>query len=68
MKSKHFLPIKDTISKDQFEKLYVREIVRLHGLPRTIILDRDMRFVLSFWRNFNKSLGTTFLFSTIYHS
>lgn len=42
----HFLLIKNIISTDQLGKFYVKEIVRLHGVPKTIVLDGDTRFVL----------------------
>ncbi|KAL5538035.1 hypothetical protein UlMin_044852 [Ulmus minor] len=49
-KSAHFLPIKITYSLEQLADLYVKEIVRLHGVPTSIILDRDSRFTSLFWR------------------
>ncbi|KAL5542399.1 hypothetical protein UlMin_010109 [Ulmus minor] len=49
-KSVHFLPIKITYSLEQLADLYVKEIVRLHGVPTSIISDRDSRFTSAFWR------------------
>jgi len=46
-KSTHFLPIKIKYSLEKFE-LYIREIVRLHGVPITIVYDRDPRFTSKF--------------------
>ncbi|XP_022897626.1 uncharacterized protein LOC111411316 [Olea europaea var. sylvestris] len=43
-KSAHFLPIKVTFNMEQFAQLYIKEIVRLHGVPVTIVSDRDPRF------------------------
>ena len=40
-KSAHFIPIKTTFSLEQLADLYVREIVRLHGVPKSIVSDRD---------------------------
>ncbi|KAL5554208.1 hypothetical protein UlMin_041609 [Ulmus minor] len=48
-KSAHFLPIKITYSLEQLAVLYVKEIVRLHGVPLSIISDRDSRFTSAFW-------------------
>ena len=48
MKSAHFLAIHLTDSTDVFSHLYIREIVRLHGIPITIISDRDARFTSRF--------------------
>ncbi|KAL5566874.1 hypothetical protein UlMin_030038 [Ulmus minor] len=49
-KSTHFLPIKITYSLEQLADLYVKEIIRLHGVPISIISDRDSRFTSAFWR------------------
>ena len=49
-KSAHFLPINMTYSLDRLADLYVNEIVRLHGIPKEIISDRDSRFLSRFWR------------------
>ncbi|KAC9949399.1 hypothetical protein E3N88_45037 [Mikania micrantha] len=48
-------------------ELYVREVVSRHGVPVTIISDRDTRFTSRFWRNFQEELGTRLLLSTAYH-
>jgi hypothetical protein len=48
-KSAHFLPIKITDSLEKLADLYVREIVRLHGVPISIVSDRDPRFTSRFW-------------------
>ncbi|XP_028802677.1 uncharacterized protein LOC114757767 [Neltuma alba] len=47
-KSTYFLPIKSTYSLERLTKLYIDEIVRLHGVPESIILDRDPRFASNF--------------------
>ncbi|KAD4385982.1 hypothetical protein E3N88_26151 [Mikania micrantha] len=66
-KSAHFLPIRETYSSDKMAEIYVREIVSRHGVPVTIISDRDTRFTSRFWRNFQEELGTRLLLSTAYH-
>ncbi|XP_062093634.1 uncharacterized protein LOC133799653 [Humulus lupulus] len=43
-KSAHFIPVKMTYTMDQFAKLYMKEIIRLHGLPISLVSDRDPRF------------------------
>jgi hypothetical protein len=48
MKSAHFLPIKITDSMEKLAELYVREIMRLHGLPISIVSDRDPQFTSRF--------------------
>ena len=47
-KSTHFLPVRTDYSLDKLAKLYIREIVRLHGIPILIISDRDPRFTSRF--------------------
>ncbi|KAM5578041.1 hypothetical protein ABKV19_008388, partial [Rosa sericea] len=49
-KSAHFLAVKETFSIDKLAKLYVDEIVKLHGVPESITSDRDARFTSKFWR------------------
>ncbi|XP_061993237.1 uncharacterized protein LOC133711082, partial [Rosa rugosa] len=66
-KSAHFLPVAKTYSGDALCKLYVNEIVRLHGVPVTIVSDRDARFTSEFWRRFHKALGTALAMSTAFH-
>ena len=47
-KCAHFLPINQKMTLDKLAELYVREIVRLHGVPASIISDRDLRFTSRF--------------------
>ena len=48
-KSAHFLDVKTTYSLDRLAKEYIKEIVRLHGVPSSIVSDRDPRFTSIFW-------------------
>ncbi|KAH0777857.1 hypothetical protein KY290_009268 [Solanum tuberosum] len=57
-KSTHFLTIKTTDSAENFSKLYFSKIVRLHGVPLSIISDRGPQFTSHFWKSFQKGLGT----------
>ncbi|KAF5763838.1 putative nucleotidyltransferase, Ribonuclease H [Helianthus annuus] len=66
-KSGHFLPMKETFSMEQLAKLYVNEIVSLHGIPLSIVSDRDSRFTSHFWSSFQKSMGTKLNLSTAYY-
>ncbi|KAD4180329.1 hypothetical protein E3N88_28920 [Mikania micrantha] len=66
-KSAHFLPIRESYSSDKMAEIYVKEIVSRHGVPVTIISDRDTRFTFRFWKNFQEELGTKLLLSTAYH-
>ena len=60
-KSAHFLPIQENYPLEKLTQLYIQEIVRLHGIPSTIISDRDPRGA------FQKTFGTELYLSTTYH-
>ena len=49
------------------EILYIQEIVRLHGVPVSIVSDRDPRFTAHFWKSFQKAMGTRLTMSTAFH-
>ncbi|GKF09441.1 putative reverse transcriptase domain-containing protein [Tanacetum coccineum] len=66
-KSAHFLPMRETDPMDKLARLYLKEVVTRHGIPVSIICDRDPRFALNFWRSFQKALGTRLDMSTTYH-
>ena len=66
-KSAHFPPIWESSSAEKLADLYIREIVARHGVPFSIVLDRDVRFTSRFWQNFHEELGTQLHFSTSYH-
>ena len=51
-KSTHFLAVRMTFILEEFCRLYIREIVRIHGVPVSIVWDRDPRFTTHFWKNF----------------
>ncbi|XP_070036773.1 uncharacterized protein [Nicotiana tomentosiformis] len=57
-KSAQFLPVRTTYSAEDYAKLYIREIVCLHGVPLSIISDRGAQFTAYFWKSFHKGLGT----------
>ena len=66
-KSAHFLALWMTFSLERFCRLYIREIVRLHGIPVSIVSDRDPRFTKNFWKSFQKVMGTRLTMSTTFH-
>ena len=66
-KSAHFLAVRMTFALERFCRLYIREIVRLHGVPVSIVSDRDLRFTAHFWKSFQKAIGTRLTMSTSFH-
>ncbi|GJR19315.1 putative reverse transcriptase domain-containing protein [Tanacetum coccineum] len=66
-KSAHFQPMKENNSMERLTRLYMKEVVTRHGILVSIICDRDGRFMLNFWRSFQKALGTRLDMSTTYH-
>jgi hypothetical protein len=66
-KSAHFIPIKVKDPIEKLVRLYVQNVVRLHGVPSAIISDRDSRFTSRFWQSHQKEMGTELKFSTAFH-
>ena len=67
IKSAHFLPVRLDYSMDWIAKLYVNEIVWLHGIPVSIVFDRDPPFTSRFWKELQSILGTRLNFSTSFY-
>nr|GEY01844.1 hypothetical protein [Tanacetum cinerariifolium] len=66
-KMAHFIACHTTYDTVQVATLYLREIVRLHGIPKTIVSDRDVKFLSHFWLTLWQKLGTKLMFSTSSH-
>ena len=66
-KSAHFLATRETATLSKLATLYVDEIVSKHGVPLSIVSDRDSRFNSNFWRGLHRELGTRVHLSTAYH-
>ncbi|GJW95339.1 putative reverse transcriptase domain-containing protein [Tanacetum coccineum] len=66
-KSAYFLPMREDDSLENLTRQYLKEIVSRHGVPISIISDRDGRFTSHFWRSLYKALGTQLHMSTAYH-
>jgi len=66
-KSAHFIPFKTTSTIDRVAKIYVREIVHLHGVPISIVSDCDPRFTSRSWQSLHSALGSRLNFSTTFH-
>jgi hypothetical protein len=66
-KHAHFVSVKTTHTTSNIAEIYMKEIARLHGIPKAIVLDRDTKFTLNFWRRLFKGFGTNMNFITKYH-
>ncbi|GJU39972.1 putative reverse transcriptase domain-containing protein [Tanacetum coccineum] len=66
-KSAHFLPMREDDTLEKLMRQYFKEVVSKHGVPVSIISDRDGKFMSHFWKSLNKALGTRLDMSTAYH-
>jgi hypothetical protein len=66
-KSSHFVLVKTTHTSTNIAEIYMREIARFHGIPRTIVSDKDTKFTSNLWKGLFKGFGTNMNFSTTYH-
>ena len=66
-KSAHFLSIQMTYTMDQLIEIYIKEIVQLHGVPISIISNRDARFTSTFWEKLHSAMERKLKFSTTFH-
>ncbi|XP_070004939.1 uncharacterized protein [Nicotiana sylvestris] len=66
-KSAHFLSVKTTYGRVKYAQIFMNEIVRLHGVPISIISDRGSQFTSRFWKSFQEALGTRVDLSTAFH-
>ena len=66
-KMAHFIPCSQTLDASKVAKLFLDQVVRLHGLPKTIVSDRDVKFTSYFWKTLWHMFGSKLKFSTAYH-
>ncbi|MCO5609768.1 hypothetical protein L7F22_064000 [Adiantum nelumboides] len=66
-KQAHFIPVKKTIKAHQMATLFISQIFKYHGLPSSIVSDRDPRMTSNFWKGLFENLGTRLNFSSAYH-
>lgn len=63
----HLIPIRTMGTAADLALVYLREVVRLHGLPESIVSDRDSKFTSKFWKELHRLLGAKLLMSTAFH-
>ena len=63
----HLVPLETTVSASRLAWLYVKDIVRLHGVAESIISDQDSKFTSVFWKEMHQLLGMRLLMSTAFH-
>ena len=66
-KAAHFLAMKKKQSVESLAHLYIESIIRLHGVPKSIILDRDPRFTSRLWQGLQNAFGSQLKLSLAYH-
>ena len=66
-KSAHFIPVKSKRTAPWLASVHIREIVRLHGVPSSIVSDRDPIFTSEFSKSLQEVVGTQLCLSTTYH-
>ncbi len=66
-KTAHFIAVHTTYTAEKYAEIYIDRIVRLHGVPKTILSDRGTQFIARFWEQVHKSLGTKLIYSSSYH-
>ena len=63
----HLVPVQQTISAAEIARVYWDNVGKLHGIPRSIVSDRDPRFVSRFWQEMLRLLGTKLRMSSVHH-
>jgi hypothetical protein len=66
-KSSHFIPIKSICKAIDIAQVFMKEIFRLHVMPKDIVSDRDTKFTSNFWKSLMVGLETKLMFNTTYH-
>jgi hypothetical protein len=66
-KSAHFIPIRSSFKDIDITKIFMKEIFRLHGIPKMVISNKDVKFTSVFWKELFAGLNTNLNFSTSYH-
>ena len=64
----HLVPTTTTVTAKGVAWIVLKEVVRLHGIPESIVSNRDTQFTSIFWKELQKLMGTKLLMSTAFHS
>jgi hypothetical protein len=62
-----FIPLNNTHKACNVVDIYIRQVAHFHGIPKTIVFDRDPKFTSNFWRGLFKGFRTNLKFNTTYH-
>ncbi len=63
----HLIPTKTTVRASELAWIFLHEVVRLHGLPESIVSDHDTKFTSKFWGELHRLVGVKLLMSTAFH-
>nr|MDZ8005329.1 RNase H-like domain-containing protein [Nostoc sp. DedSLP05] len=63
----HFIPLTTKFSAPAIAELFFSNVYKLHGIPHSIICDRDPKFLSNFWQELFRLAGVTFNMSSAYH-
>jgi hypothetical protein len=66
-KSVHFIPVNSTYKDINIVEIFMKEIFRLHGIPKMVISNRDIKFTYGFWKELFAGLNTNLNFITSFH-
>ena len=66
-KDAHFIHVKSTVKAINIANIFMKEIFRLHGIPKVVISYKDVKFTSNFWKSLFKGLDTQLNFNTSYH-
>jgi hypothetical protein len=66
-KSAHFILVKINYHPNHYMNIYFQQVVRLHGVPKSIVSDRGPQFIARFWESLHQALGTHLIHSSTYH-
>ena len=66
-KPAHFIHVQSTYKAVQIANIFMQNVFKLHGLPKMIISDWEVKFMSAFWKALFEGLGTQLHFNTAYH-